>query len=154
MVARGDAYATLIDIIEAATLQQIIREKKLRITQLIERPFPYLVFFYTDDNNRKDVQKMISCLDKLSPSFMEMKRSDYIPAIEYTKMEMDNPIESFTETPYTGMVIIAIILALGLGGFIIEFFQRRHAKIKQKHGKNKIVKFKSETGMNSMCQDF
>ena len=135
MVSRGEAYATLIDIIEAATLQTLIREKKLRITHLVQRPYPYLVFFYTDDTNRDDVQKMISCLDKLSPSFMAMKISDYIPNMEYTKMDIDNPLESFTEAPYTGLVIVAVIIALGLGGFMIDFLQMRHAKNKQKNGK-------------------
>ena len=83
MVSRGDAYATLIDANEASNMQKRIYDKHLRITKLIERPYPYLVFFYTNDENREKINRMMQCLDTVSHVFIEMLKRHYIPKIKY-----------------------------------------------------------------------
>ena len=134
MVASGKAYATLVDANEAARLQDEIRKRDLRITKLIERPYPYVVFFYVDDNNRANIQKMMQCLDTLSPVYIEMLKSDSIPEIQYTTIEVVDPVELFTGEPYIGSIIVVIILVLSVAGVLTDAFSKRQEKQHRNQG--------------------
>ena len=134
MVASGKAYATLVDANEAARLQDEIRKRDLRITKLIERPYPYVVFFYVDDNNRANIQKMMQCLDTLSPVYIEMLKSDSIPEIQYTTIEVVDPVELFTGEPYIGSIIVVIILVLSVAGVLTDAFSKRQEKQRRNQG--------------------
>ena len=124
MVASGEAYATLLDANEAATMQDHIHNKHLRIARLIKRPYPYLVFFFTDGENRHKIKDLMKCLDTVSPVFIEMLQRDFIPEIRYTTLEVVDLGHLFTAKPYIGAIMLVIIVFLILVGIFIDQFSQ------------------------------
>ena len=135
MVASGKVYATLINVNEASRMQKEIHARHLRITKLIERPYPYLVFFYTNDENKAKIKKLVQCLDTVSQVFMDMLKAHFIPKIQYTTMEIVDPFRLFTVKPYVGAVMVAIIALLSLVGILTDVFCQWYAKHHGRHGK-------------------
>ena len=124
MVANGTAYATLINEIEAAKYQEKIQNKRLRIVRSIEKPFPYLVFIYTKDKKQEEVKRLRKCLDELPPTFLEMVSRFNVPPIQYTNIEINEPKDLFTTSPYLGTITICFIVVLVVAGFTTDYWPR------------------------------
>ena len=135
MVANGKVYATLIDANEASRMQKEIHDRHLRITKLIERPYPYLVFFYINDQNRAKIKKLVNCLDTVSQVFIDMLKAHFIPKIRYTTMEVVDPVRLFTVEPYVGAIMVAIIALFSLVGVVTDSFSQWYGKHRGQRGK-------------------
>ena len=121
MVANGDTYGTLIDANEAANMQQKIREKDLRISHINAKPYPSYVYFYMTEQNKAVNHKTWDCLGKVAPITISMLTNFFVPTIHYTTTEIKGPKSFFTESPYTGSIILGILGVLMLIGGIIDF---------------------------------
>ena len=133
LVVKRTAYSTLIDANQAASMQEEINEKNLRITSMIQKQFTSFLYFYKSEENEKEVQYVMNCLNNLTIESREMIHNLYIPVIHYTTSEVEGPLEFFKEPPYIGFIIVGIIGGLCLIGCIIDVIEwNRGKKINKK----------------------
>ena len=143
LVANGNAYSTLIDANQAASMQDEINDKDLRITALIQKPFTYFMYFYESKENEKEVKHVMDCLDMLTPESRLMIHNLYVPVIHYTTSEAVGPREFFIEPPYIGVIIVGVIAGLILIGCIIDVYEWRQEKKSERKVNGNAIAMKS-----------
>ena len=150
-VADSKTYATLMSSNEAATMQDTILNRKLRIVKNLNKYYSPLLYFYATEENLEGVTNITDCLDKIAPQSLKMIQDLYVPVIEYVPVEDNDIKDMFLKSPYLFTVMLVVIFFVVIVGCIMEIFslrKRRNIFDLEKSRKNEDT----GSGDHQMCQ--